>query len=247
MVAPAPDKIRSYYDERIAGKLRDFTDPNPRIEAAVQLIAEWGPANPRRVLDIGCGVGHTAWRMARAWPQAQVVGSDISPMSIEVAQTCFKLPNLSYHTGPLAESVTGDGFDLVVMTDVYEHIAPTDRLNLQAAIRRLMASEARFILTIPTPALQEATRYSNPAALQPVDEHITIADMTALGEAVDARLVYYREVGIWRYGDYFHAVLARGAPWHPWPCASLCRAAAGQRSSMCWASRTISLGRGATI
>ena len=196
MSKPTPDEVRAYYNDRVRGKLRDFTHPNPRIEAAVELIAEWAPANPKRVLEIGCGVGHTSWRMARAWPESEVIGSDISPGSIEVAQTCFRLPNLTYRAGPLADSVPEDNFDLIVMTDVYEHITPADRLGLHTSIRQLMAPEARFILTIPTPALQDYGRRYIPDAMQPVDEDIAVHDMTALAEAVDARLVYYREVGM---------------------------------------------------
>src|ERR1700721_3000258 len=96
-------QVQDYYDARIAGKMRDFTHPNPRIEAAIALIAEWAPRSPRRILEIGCGIGATSWRMARAWRDAQVVGSDLNPRSIAVAKTCFRRPNLSYVNGPLAE------------------------------------------------------------------------------------------------------------------------------------------------
>lgn len=209
MAAPARDEVRAYYDDRVAGKLRDFTHPNPRLEAAIQLIAEWAPAKPSRVLEIGCGVGATSWRMARAWPQAEVIGSDISPISIEVAKTCFQRPNLSYRSGPLAEAVHEGEFDLIVMTDVYEHIPPADRATLHASIRRFLSADSRFILTIPTPATQLHARVNDPSGLQPVDEDISIAEIMTLAEDTDTRLLYYREVGIWRYADYFHLVLGR--------------------------------------
>jgi 2-polyprenyl-3-methyl-5-hydroxy-6-metoxy-1,4-benzoquinol methylase len=201
--------VETYYDERVAGKLRDFTRPNPRIEAAIVLIAEWAPASPKRVLEIGCGVGATCWRMARAWPDAEVVGSDISPQSIAVAKACFRRPNLSYVNGPLAESVPAGAYDLVVMTDVYEHIHPDDRPALHAAIRGFLAPDSRFILTVPTPAIQQWCREHEPQALQPVDEDIGAAEIVALAAGTATRQLFYREVGIWQYGDYFHLVLGR--------------------------------------
>lgn len=215
VATPVREAVQDYYDERVAGKLRDFTDPNPRIEAAVQLIAEWAPRPPRRVLEIGCGVGATSWRMARAWPDTEVIGSDISAQSIAVAQSCFKRPNLSYRVGPLAESVAPGAFDLIVMMDVYEHIAPPDRTSLHRAISGFLSPDSRLILTVPTPALQNWGRITFPAELQPVDEDIGPAEIATLAAETGTRQLYYREVGIWRYGDYFHLVLGRHEPLSP--------------------------------
>jgi SAM-dependent methyltransferase len=36
---------------------------------------------PRRILDIGCGTGSTTLRLKQAFPQAEVVGLDLSPIS----------------------------------------------------------------------------------------------------------------------------------------------------------------------
>jgi SAM-dependent methyltransferase len=205
----ASSDVGSYYDARVAGKLADFTHVNPRIEAAIALIGEWAPAQPRRILEIGCGVGATSWRMARAWPDAQVIGSDISGQSIAVASACFQLPNLSYRVGPLAESAGGGEFDLVVMMDVYEHIRPSDRPLLHETIAGLLSADSRFVLTIPTPTLQQWGRDTYPAEMQPVDEDVGLAEIGALADATRTRMLYYRQVGIWRYGDYFHLVLGR--------------------------------------
>jgi len=209
MAKPTPDDVRSYYDERIAEKLRDFTHPLRRIEAAILTLAEWAPARPRRILEIGCGIGATSWRMARAWPQAEVIGADISPLSIEVANTCFKRPNLSYRSGPLAEAVLEFEFDLVVMMDVYEHVAPLDRPSLHAALKTILSTESRLILMMPTSTNQTDARLHCPEQLQPVDEDIGLSEIATLAEQTGTRLVYYREVGIWRYGDYFHVVLSK--------------------------------------
>lgn len=207
---PTRPTVEKYYDERVDGKLDDFTHCNPRIEAAIETLAEWAPASPRRVLEIGCGIGATAWRMARAWPRAEVIGSDISPLSIDVARACFRLPNLSYHAGLVEEAAFGGRFDLIVLMDVYEHVAQRERTRLHAAIRSLLADEARIVFSIPTPLLQQTTRASRPELLQPVDEDVTMADIVRLAADTDTHVLYFRDVGIWRYGDYAHFVLGRG-------------------------------------
>jgi SAM-dependent methyltransferase len=209
MSSPTLESVQAYYDERVEGKIRDFTHANPRIEAAIQLVAEWALPNPRRILEIGCGIGATSWRMARAWPQAEIVGADVSPTSIEVAKTCFQRSNLSYRAGLIKEGALLGRFDLVLLMDTYEHIMRSDRATLHATIRSLLADEARLILTFPTPALQNYGRASAPSEIQPVDEDVTSADILILAKETGTDLLYYREVGIWRYGDYAHVVLGR--------------------------------------
>jgi 2-polyprenyl-3-methyl-5-hydroxy-6-metoxy-1,4-benzoquinol methylase len=209
MTTPTLESIQAYYDERVDGKIRDFTHPNPRIEAALQLVAEWAPPKPKRILEIGCGIGATSWRMARAWPNAEVIGADVSPISIEVAKTCFQLPNLTYRTGLIKEGVLAGGFDLVLLMDTYEHIALDDRAMLHAAIKSLLSADARLVMTVPTPAVLNYARTAHPSDLQPVDEDVTPADIIVLAKETDTQLLYYREIGIWQYGDYVHLVLGR--------------------------------------
>src|SRR5579862_2716005 len=123
MNVPDMTAVRAYYDARVEGKILDFTVANPRIEAAVALIAEWAPERPKRVLEIGCGIGATSWRMARAWPWAKVVGVDLSHASIEVARACFQRANLEYRAEVTTGDSSGGQLDLVVLMDTYEHIA----------------------------------------------------------------------------------------------------------------------------
>ncbi len=209
MTAPTLETVQAYYDERVDGKIRDFTHANPRIESAVQLVAEWAPPKPERILEIGCGIGATCWRMARAWPETEVIGADVSLLSIEVAKTCFRRPNLSYRAGLVTEGVFAGSFDLVVLMDTYEHIALSDRAAFQTTIRSLLSDEARVIITVPTPATQNDARKTNPSLLQPVDEDVAPADILNFAASTGTQLLYYREVGIWRYGDYAHAVVGR--------------------------------------
>jgi len=214
IAAPTPAKpdqsdVAAFYDARVGGKLDDFVRANPRIEAAVETLAEWAPAHPRRVLEIGCGVGATSWRMARAWPGAEVIGVDLSPASIEAAEACFRRPNLSYRAGRLEACGLDGVFDLVLMMDVYEHVAPSERAALHGALERWLSDEARCLLMVPSPAHQAFLRTHQPDGLQPIDESIDAAQILALATETRTRLVSYREVGVWRYGDYVHAVLSR--------------------------------------
>ncbi len=78
---------------------------------------------PRTILDVGCGGGFLTWRLARRYPQAQVVGIDISKEAIAFAQRQPSLSNLSFQ---LAEKHTLDypsgHFDVVTSTLVCHHL-----------------------------------------------------------------------------------------------------------------------------
>ena len=217
----APPDVRSdgdvaaFYDARVAGKLADFVRANPRVEAAIETIAAWSPRVPRRVLEVGCGIGATSWRMARAWSSAEVIGVDLSAASTEAARACFRRPNLAYRTGRLADCALDGVFDLVVMMDVYEHIAPRERGALQAELRRLLSEEARLVVTVPSPAHQAFLKTHQPEGLQPIDEIVDLGEIASLADATATRVLAYREVGVWRYGDYLHAVLGRGENLRP--------------------------------
>jgi len=61
--------------------------------------AKRDPAQPYRILDLGSGSGQLSWHIARAMPQAQVVGVEISfvPwLRSVIRQKLFGPPNLSY-------------------------------------------------------------------------------------------------------------------------------------------------------
>ncbi len=95
------EQVKIYYDSHIAGKLEGFVEGNERVERAWLTIDQRAPANPKQILEIGCGIGDICWRMTRRWPGAEVVGLDVSPNSLEMARKLFGSSRLSFCEGPL--------------------------------------------------------------------------------------------------------------------------------------------------
>lgn len=94
---------------------------------------------PVRIAEIGCGEGVLAAELNRAWPEAQIVGIDITPH-----------PGRLYRGDPAAatfRSCSADdlaatdpaAFDLVLLCDVLHHVPPPMRAGIVAAARRLVA------------------------------------------------------------------------------------------------------------
>jgi SAM-dependent methyltransferase len=51
---------------------------------------------PKLVIELGCGLGQTTRSLAARFPDAKVIGLDVSRESLTVAREKFKLPNLEY-------------------------------------------------------------------------------------------------------------------------------------------------------
>jgi SAM-dependent methyltransferase len=214
-VTKPTDEVKRYYDEHIDGKIKGFIDGNDRIERAWATVERWAPSSPSSVLEIGCGIGDICWRMARRWERARVVGIDISPASIQAATRLFGSSRVSFHEGKLTRKTLDGPFDLILLMDVYEHLAIGERQSVHAAIADLLSSRSRIILSVPTPRHLAWLRANEPREIQPVDEDIGIDTLSVLARSTGTEILLYEEVGVWHEGDYAHAVLGRPGDWAP--------------------------------
>lgn len=210
---PASRAVRSYYDINVKGKLNGFLLGNPRVEMAWKTIRTHTLHSPDNVLELGCGIGDVSWRMSTIWPSASITGVDISPVSIAFANTLFGSPQLKFLEGTLETVNILCSFDLIVMVDVYEHIAIEDRPLLHTAIKNMLARNGRLILTFPTIGHQSWLRKHASDLIQPIDEDISHETILTLARETGTRIVLYQEVGIWHQGDYAHVILEAVSPW----------------------------------
>lgn len=72
------------------------------------------------VLDIGCGAGAVAYSIAKGG--GNVIAIDISEKNIIEANRLFLHPNIQYICGDALKYVPGNAIDVVVMSNVLEHI-----------------------------------------------------------------------------------------------------------------------------
>ena len=85
---------------------------------------------PSRILDLGCGTGSSTLPLARAFPDAQIVGLDLSPYMLVYSEhkaQCAPLParTISWQQG-LAERTSFDdaSFDLVTASFLLHELPP---------------------------------------------------------------------------------------------------------------------------
>jgi ubiquinone/menaquinone biosynthesis C-methylase UbiE len=86
--------------------------------AAVDLVFERAGA-PRRVLDVGTGTGLAAGLAAERFPEAEVVGVDLSPRMIEIAKRNHGGGNVRFEVADASALPFGDdAFDLAVLLNM---------------------------------------------------------------------------------------------------------------------------------
>jgi trans-aconitate 2-methyltransferase len=185
-----PDRYLTYADERG----RPF----------VELVARIGAADPRVVVDLGCGPGNLTALLADRWPDADVTGLDASPEMVERARAAEG--RITFDVADLRDWAPADPVDVLVSNatlqwvpghlDLLEalvaHVRPGGWFAFQVpgnfdepshTIRRDLAAE---------PAYAEHTRgVAVPSSHDPADY---LDRLTALGCTVDAWETTYLHV-----------------------------------------------------
>lgn len=98
-----------------------------------------------RVLDIGCGNGAVAHEVA-VKSAARVVAFDLEPLNIEKAMRDFPHQNISYHVGDALHEIPESGFDVVILSNVLEHLP--DRSDFLRGVREKV-NPSRFLIRVP--------------------------------------------------------------------------------------------------
>jgi SAM-dependent methyltransferase len=149
-------------------------------------------APPLRILDVGCGTGLNAERLAAKGHT--ITGIDLSPVAIEkFTQKGFKgmVCDIERDAGvPLASA----SFDLVFASEVIEHVSDTG--TFLAEVSRLLRPGGTLILSTPNSAFwayrilsllgQAASEYQHPGHVRFFSRRSLAAGLEAAGFAIAA-------------------------------------------------------------
>lgn len=80
-----------------------------------------------RLLDVGCGTGDLLERLAERFPNAELVGIEPNEASIAAARQ-RGIPHCDFVNGGFEAARTMGQFDVVVCSEVFEHVLDTDGL-----------------------------------------------------------------------------------------------------------------------
>ncbi|HZA92401.1 MAG TPA: methyltransferase domain-containing protein [Gemmatimonadales bacterium] len=112
--------VRRFFDSVAVGWDERVHSDSAEYLMALQAALERLPARPARILDIGTGTGAAAFELADYYPDAEVVGIDVSAEM--VAQAGARAADLSSRVRFLVADIANfeeeEGFDLITMLNM---------------------------------------------------------------------------------------------------------------------------------
>jgi len=172
--------------------------------ALIAASIERGP-RPRRILDLGCGQGDLLAALHARWPDAELVGVDLSAEGLR--QTSIKVPRTRLfqldllRSDPPPAAVAGWA-DVAVCSEVLEHLE--DPAAFLSAASSFVAAGGRLIVTVPGGPRTAFDRHIGHR------RHFRVASLTAVLRAADLDIEHVAGAGFPFFNLYKLAVLLRG-------------------------------------
>jgi len=141
IVRDAPLEEFANYDEYWDARIRE-NRVAPVLDRYVQIASRVRPN--ASLLDIGCGEGAFLQYMRKARPDCRLAGADISSYSVaHLLQNGIEAKLIA--PGQRVKDACGNGWDVVVLMEVIEHI-----VDAEETIRQVVELEpAQIFITVP--------------------------------------------------------------------------------------------------
>ncbi|VWX60471.1 conserved hypothetical protein [Burkholderiales bacterium 8X] len=130
------DDYSANYDELLRESTKLYADDSEYFaKYKVDLIRGAAAASGlpvRRVLEYGCGTGRNISYLQEAFPDAEVVGTDVSAESLRIA----RLDHPAQRFEVEEDGLDLGRFDLIFVASVFHHIPPAVRAEVMATLAR---------------------------------------------------------------------------------------------------------------
>ena len=145
---------QSGFDDYVQNYDEDFNDSIKKLsefgrdyfaQYKIDIIKDKIKEMPKKILDFGCGDGISCGLLQEAFPQAEIVGVDVSAESIKIAkEKNSKCEFLLYDGSELP--FKKEEFDLIFSSCVFHHIVEEDQLPLLEEIYRVLNKGAKTFI-----------------------------------------------------------------------------------------------------
>lgn len=103
------------------------------------------------LVDVGCGDGWLASRLATLFPERTVVGVDVSSSGLKLARSMHDSSNLRFEDCDITRAhLSGAPFDCGTLVEVLEHVPAAEVPAFVEAVARLISPGGRLFVTVPS-------------------------------------------------------------------------------------------------
>jgi SAM-dependent methyltransferase len=198
-VEARPDDWDRHWDDYAAAAERN---PAQRYRRRVALALLEAQGAPRRLVDVGSGLGDLLASAARRWPSAQLLG--LEPSAVGVRRARAKVPEARFVVTADAEVPPElEGWAThAVCSEVLEHV--DDDVAVLTAARRVMAPGCRLVVTVPGGRMSAFDRHIGHR------RHYTARSLSATLRAAGYDVETTTGAGFPFFNLYRRLVIARG-------------------------------------
>lgn len=206
-----PDSA-NYYDEFNA----EMAKPpiNDRIFGLYKRILNHGLAPDSINLELGCGPGKLTYLLSGKIKDGIIEATDISPKSVEIAQSKVKNPNVHFKVSDVLDyKPINPSFDNIFLFDVIEHIPENKHPDLFRKIEKWMKDDSSLLINIPNPNYILFARKYRPESLQEIDQAITLDNLSKAVLGAGLEITFFETYSIWSEDDYQFMVIGKQKPY----------------------------------
>ncbi|MDX1349254.1 MAG: class I SAM-dependent methyltransferase [Putridiphycobacter sp.] len=164
--------VKSFYDSFVKNQANLGISIRHRI--IFDNLKRIGLQRNSNVLEVGCGIGTVSKLIVDGIPEGQFLGCDISPKSIEYANSFVNRSNAEFIVSNMSDFSSKLNFDFVVFPDVLEHIPEEEHLQMFKNISKYLNADAKILINIPEPNALAWVREHQPEKLQIIDQSLSM-------------------------------------------------------------------------
>lgn len=153
---------------------------------------------PRRILDLGCGTGSTTVLLKQAFPQAEVIGLDLSPYMLTAAEYKAEQASLDIHWKHAKAECTGfpdASFDLVTASLLFHETPPAIAQAILQECYRLLTVGGECLILDGNQRLLRQTPWLNNLFEEPYIQDYALGSVDAWMGAAGFGAVQTQDVG----------------------------------------------------
>lgn len=130
----------------VYGDSEKFTSSYNRMEKMVMFVDNL-PTKPKTILDVGCGTGYFSFILSKKFPEAEIIGIDISNIALKLGKQSYSKIIFKKVNAEKKIPFKNNYFDLVISGEHIEHLVDVD--SYLEEINRVTKKNGHLIITTP--------------------------------------------------------------------------------------------------